>query len=238
MSRRTIGVYAAAATLVAGVGPLALGAHAAAALKYPKAGCYTVADPKGDAKFEAAPNDPDLDILGFALESTKTDLLAFVKIDKLAAGPQTTDGARYSFDFTFNNHVFAASGSSYSHGTGAVRDGLASTGQAGHTTQLGMDVPPIGPQAVTLNKGFVKSGLKVTFDTTKSWVIIDVPIKDIVKYGGAKFTGALSAVDVKTGTDEYAVSSIWDTSAVANAATSTDSWTVGANTCFPTKKKK
>ncbi|MDQ1697076.1 MAG: hypothetical protein QOJ03_2429 [Frankiaceae bacterium] len=242
MSRRAIGVYAIAATLVAGVGPLTFDAHAAA-LKYPKAGCFTVTDPKGDATFEAAPNNRDLDIRGFALESTRTDLLAFVKIDKLAAGPGSTDGARYTLDFTFNNHIFSASGSTYSHGSGAVRDGLAQTGQAGHTVQLGVDVPPIAVgtgllDLVTKDRGFKTSKLKVTFDTKRSWVVFDLPIADIQKYGGAKFAGGLTAVDVKTGTDEYAVSSIWDTTAVANASTSTDAWSVGDNSCFPTKKRR
>jgi hypothetical protein len=240
MSARSFGVYVVAAGLVAGLGPLALTAHAAgtAATAYPKAGCFTLSDPKGDAKFDGqAPNDPDMDILGVAFESTKTDLIAFAKVDKLAAGPQATDGHRYTFDFTFNGHVFSAAGSSYSHGTGAIRDGLAQTNEAGHTTQLGVDVPSLTAIPPAVDKGFKTSGLKITFDVAKSWVVFDLPIADIQKYGGAKFGGILTAVDVKSAYDSYAVSSQVDSSAVANAAASTDMWKVGANTCFAKKKK-
>ena len=239
MSSRSLAVYVAAA-MVAGLGPLAAGAHAAgsAAPAYPKAGCFTLTDPKGDARYDGqGPNDPDLDILGVAFESTRTDLIAFARIDKLAAGPQIGDGQRYTLDFTFHGHVFSAAASSYSHGTGAIRDGLAQTNEAGHTVQLGVDVPSVTALPPQTDKGFKTSGLKVTFNTVKSWVVFDLPIKDIVKYGGAKFTGRLAAVDVRSAYDQYAVSSQVDSSAVGNASTSTDTWTVGTNTCFPTKKR-
>jgi hypothetical protein len=234
MSRRTTAYAAGAAILAAAAGPLAF--HASAAVKYPTAGCFTQSDPTGDASFDAVtPNDADLDITGLALDATKKTLYAFVKIDKLAAGPMATDGARYTFDFGFNGHVFSASGSTYQFGSGAIRDGLAQTGQAGGTTQLGVDVPSLTQVPPATSKGFVTSGLKVTFDTKRGYVVFALPNKDITKYGGKTYTPVgtkLIGVDAKSGTDEYAVSSIWDTTNPSNGVTSATSWTTGANACF------
>jgi len=238
MHRRLV-VLATAAAMVAGAGSL-LAAHAAGPLpaEYPAAGCFTYSDPKGDAVFDGeSPNDPDLDILGVSLETTDTSLKAYVKVDGLTTdGPQFADGHRYTLRFTFNKHVFSAAGSDYANGSGPIRDGLAQTGHAGHVTQLGVDTPPIDPTnpdpAILTSPGYVDSGLKVTFDYTNSWVVIDLPIADIQKYGGAPFTGTLDAVSVISATDEYLVSSTWDSTVKDNGATSTDTWTVGDNKCF------
>jgi hypothetical protein len=248
MSRRRIAVLSSLAMLGAGVAPLATGAHAdgGPALAMPKAGCFDVTDPSGDASFEGkAPDDASLDITGLALESTKTDLLGFIKVAALANGPSGPDGQRFTITFTFNNHVFSLAGSSYSNGSGAIRDGIASTGEAGHTTQLGVDTPPIsvGPGIVALagDRGYKDSGLKFTWDTKNSWVLVDLPIADIEKYGGAKFNGQLSAVGAFSAYDEYEVSSTVDTTEAGNAGTYTFGWKVGTNKCFaapPVAKKK
>ena len=245
MSRRRIAVLTSVAALSAGIAPLATGAHAAgtAAPVTPKAGCFDVTDPSGDAKFDGAgPADTSLDITGLALESTKTDLIGFIKAPKLATSPSSgPDGERFTITFTFNGHVFSLAGSSYTFGTGAIRDGIAATGEAGHTTQLGVDTPPIsaGPGIVALagDRGYKDSGLKFTFDTKNGWVIVDLPIADIQKYGGAKFKGQLSAVGAFSAYDEYEVSSTVDTTEAGNAATYTLAWKVGTNKCFPAPKK-
>jgi hypothetical protein len=141
------------------------------------------------------------------------------------------DGHRYTLRFTFNGHLFSASGSDYGNGTGAIRDGLAQTGEAAHTTQLGVDTPAVTDP--TADKGFVESGLKVTFDYKNSWVIWDLPIADIEKYGEAKFTGDLTTVGAVAQTDEYAVGSAWDTAPDAgDDGNPTGVWTVGDNKCF------
>ncbi|HET7529562.1 MAG TPA: hypothetical protein VFJ98_01235 [Mycobacteriales bacterium] len=243
---RRLAVVTTAAALVAGGGSLLTAAHAdGLPADYPSAGCFTYDDPKGDAFFTLDGQnvdgpDPDLDILGAALETTDTSLKAYVKVDGLSdAGPNDADGHRYTLKFTFNKHVFTAAGSDYGSGSGdsgsgQIRDGLADAGQAGHVTQLGVDTPavdPTNPDFFT-NKGFVDSGLKVTFDYTNSWVVIDLPIADIEKYGGAPFTGAISEVSVVSATDEYLVSSQWDSTVKDNGTTSTDTWTVGDNACF------
>ena len=243
-SRRLVVLTTAAGLLAAGA-PLLTVAHAdGLPADYPAAGCFTYADPKGDASYTvegpiAAPNDPDLDILGVALETTATSLRAYAQIDGLTTdGPSMADGHRYSLKFTFNKHVFSASGSDYASGSGdsgsgQLRDGLAETGQAAHTTQLGVDTPSVVPaDANYFNKGFVDSGLKVTFDYTNKWVVWDLPIADIQKYGGAPFAGTITAVSVVSQTDEYAVGSQWDSTVKDNATTATDTWTVGDNACF------
>src|SRR5690348_11245745 len=99
MSRRAV-VSVTCAGLLAAAMPLVTGAHAAGApAGYPAAGCFDLSDVAGDAHALNANNpnnDPDLDILGLALETTGKDLKAFVKVNKLGDGPSaSTDGHRY-----------------------------------------------------------------------------------------------------------------------------------------------
>jgi hypothetical protein len=240
MLSRRLAVKAALAGLVAApiaAAPLLTVAHAAGLpADYPSAGCFTATDPKGDAIFEKTPDNPDLDVLGFAVETTSTSLRAYANVDKLSAsGPTYSDGHRFTLKFTFNSHVFSASGSDYGHGSGAIRDGLAQTGQAAHTTQLGIDTPAVDPTnpAFVTSKGFVDSGLKITFDYTHSWVVWDLPIADIEKYGQAKFTGDITTLGVQAQTDEYAVGSIWDSAPdLGDDGNLPGTWTVGDNKCF------
>ena len=236
--QRRLAVLTTAAAMVAGAGSMLAAAHAdGIPADYPAAGCFTYSDPKGDASLDNLPNDPDLDILGVALETTDTSLKAYTSVDGLTSdGPAMADGHRYSLKFTFNKHVFSASGSDYANGSGPLRDGLAQTGEAAHVTQLGVDTPSVVPDPTNpsgyFNKGFVDSGLKVTFDYTNKWVVFDLPLADIQKYGGAPFTGTITEVSVAAQTDEYAIGSVWDTTIKDNGATSTDTWTVGDNKCF------
>lgn len=207
---------------------------------YPQAGCFSLTDPKGDEATptpEVAANgtDPDLDLLGVALETTPTSLRAYARVDQLSdSGPMLADGHRFTLKFTFNGHVFSASGSDYGHGTGAIRDGLAQTGHAGGVTQLGVDTPSLTDPSFVTTPGYVASGLKVTFDYKNSWVVWDLPIADIEKYGQAKFTGGLTTVGVQAQSDEYAVGSIWDSAPDTDPSTGTltGTWTVGDNKCF------
>lgn len=244
MSRRTRALVAVAATLATGglVPGLIGGAHAAdpapdPTKEFPTAGCATVVDDKGDAHpvNASAPNDPDLDITSLTMRSTDTALLAYVGVDKLAAGPATFDAHRFAVDFTFNGHLFTMSGSSSARGTHAVRDVAATTGMFGHVIQLGVDVPSLTAVPPPTERGLKASGLTVSFDVPNSRVVFMLPIADIEKYGEAKFAGVLSAINAKSQTDTGLISSQADASAKANASTSTDSWTVGDNKCFTQK---
>ena len=231
LSRRLAVVCALAGVVAAPIVPAVFAADAPPA-DLPQSGCFTYTDPKGDASLDNLPNDPDLDVVGVAIETTSSSLRAFAKVDQLSdSGPAFADGHRYTLKFTFNGHLFSASGSDYGNGTGAIRDGLAQSGEAAHTTQLGVDTPAITDP--TADKGFVDSGLKVTFDYKNSWVIWDLPIADIEKYGEAKFTGGLTTVGAVAQTDEYAVGSAWDTAPDAgDDGNPTGVWTVGDNKCF------
>jgi len=239
--QRRLAVLATAATLVAGAGSALGAAHAADPLPagYPAAGCFTYADPADDATLLVV-SDPVLDITGFALETTATSLKAYARVPQLTDDPAARapiDGRRFSLKFTFNKHVFSASGSDYAMGSGAIRDGLAQSGHAGHVTQLGVDTPPIDPTnpdpALLSSPGYVDSGLKVTFDYKNGWVLWDLPIADIEKYGAAKFTGQITAVSIAGQTDEYAIGSVWDTAPDNDAnGDPVGRWTVGDNKCF------
>jgi hypothetical protein len=241
MSRRFVLASTAAALVLGGTPLLSIANAAGTALPqgYPTAGCQTLTDPAGDAKFEgAAPNDPDLDITGLVLETTDTSLKAYIKVAGLTTdGPSDADGHRYYLDFTFNKHTFSAAGSDYAHGSGPLRDGLSQTSQAAHVTQLAVDGPPVIPDGSQIppptDKGFKDSGLKFTWDYTNKYVVIDLPIADIVKYGGAPFTGSLTAVDAKATADYWVIAETWDSTIKDNGpAPSTDKWTIGDNKCF------
>jgi hypothetical protein len=213
-------------------------ADADPAKELPAAGCQTFSDPAGDSHFDnvaQVPTDPDLDITALTLRTTPSALVAYVKVADLQTGPANADGHRYTLHFTIGGHVFSASGSAYKNGTGTVRDTLAGTGQAGHTTQLGVDVPSLTALPPAVDKGFKESGLKVTFDTVANYVVLTLPIADIVKYdGGVPFTGKLTAVDAQATVDEYAISTVADTTNASNAPTAapTTTWDIGDNKCF------
>jgi hypothetical protein len=208
----------------------------------PAVGCQTFSDAAGDAHVDnvaQAPSDPDLDITSLTLRTTSSALVAYIKVADLANGPTTTDGHRYTLDFTFGGHVFSASGSAYKNGTGAIRDALASTGEAGHTTQLGVDVPSLTALPPSTDKGFKVSGLKVTFDTANNWVVMVLPTADITKYAGSAFTGRITAVDAKATVDNYAVSTQADSTNTDNSPTpdAKSAWDIGDNRCFAVATK-
>lgn len=234
---------AAAAMVAAGLGATTAGPATAHENKeWPAAGCQTISDAAGDAHVNNTtqiPSDPDLDITGVALRSTGESLMAYIKVSDLKAGPSTTDGHRFTLDFTFNGHVFSASGSAYKNGTGVIRDTLAETGQAGGTTALGVDVPSLTAVPPATDKGFKESGLHVTFDQTRDYVVVDLPIADIVKYGGKAFTGRITNVDARSTIDNYAVGTIADTTNPNNTQTTDPkvAWTVGDNKCFTVATK-
>jgi hypothetical protein len=208
--------------------------------KLPAADCVLVKDPKGDAHTPNAnvPNDPDLDMTGLTLGSDAKNLYAYIKVDKLAAGPQIHDGHRFYVSFTFNKHNFTMAGSAYKDGSGQIRDGLAQTGQAAHVTQLAVDgiSNAADPARFTgAGPGFVESGLKYVFDQKTSTVTAILPIADLEKYGKAPSAGT-TVTSVYGGTfgDAYAVAQQAD--AIPDGATSPDTskltWTVGDNHCF------
>jgi hypothetical protein len=246
MSRK-VAVLAAAGMLAAGITPLVTTAGAAGTgVVYPKAGCFDLKDIPSDAAYPEpqAGSDPDMDILGVAFQTTKTDLKVFIKVNKLSDGPMLADGHRYSIYFDYGDHQFALSGSHYAHGTGAVRDGLAASGWAGKTTQLGVDVPSLTDVPPPTARGYVTSNLSFSWDNANNWIVADLPLADIQKYAGRKFAGRIIGVGVASQLDRYAVGSVIDTTEADNSNLAyTGSFVAGANKCFaapkpPAKKKK
>jgi hypothetical protein len=210
----------------------------------PLANCFTTKDPAGDAWYPASvvPNDTDLDLLGVTLGTNNDALVAYFKVAKLANGPATLDGHRFTLNFTFNKHAFAAAGSAFKDAQAAqIRDGAASTGRFGHLTQLSMDgssIPPSSPegaQTVATGSAYVASGLKYTFDTKTSTVSLSLPLADIAKYGKAPITAAtLTGVYVTAATDTGLLSSSWDIAPDGASASAPGkvTYSIGDNACF------
>jgi hypothetical protein len=209
--------------------------------KLPTADCFLTKDPKGDAHVLSpnAPNDADLDLTSMTLGSDAKNLYAYIKVDKLAAGPQFHDGHRFYVSFTFNKHTFTAAGSAYKNGGSAqLKDGLAQTGQVAHVTQLAVDgvSSATDPERVTGNgTGFVESGLKYVFDEKTSTVTAILPVADIEKYGKAPLAGgSLTSVYAGAYGDAYAVAQPADAmpDGATTPATSKVTWAAGDNHCF------
>jgi hypothetical protein len=209
--------------------------------KLPSADCFLAKDPKGDAHVlnGNTPNDADLDLTTMTLGSDAKNLYAYLKVDKLGAGPQFHDGHRFYVNFTFNKHTFTAAGSTFKNGgSGQLKDGLAETGQVAHVTQLAVDgvSSATDPERFTGNgPGFVESGLKYVFDEKTSTVTAILPIADIEKYGKAPVAGAsLTSVYGGAYGDAYAVAQPAD--AIPDGATSPETskvtWALGDNHCF------
>jgi hypothetical protein len=215
---------------------------APAAAGAPVADCFAAKDPKGDAAVgvisgaPGLPNDPDLDLAGLTLGTAGPNLVAYLKVDKLDVGPASTDGHRFTVNFTFNKHTFALAGSAYANAqNGQLRDGLASTGQFSHVTQLSVDGKSLTDPAGRTAPGFVDSGLKYTFDTKTSTVSASLPLADVEKYGkapvaGATFTGlyAISAADTDAVSSQADVVPDGSTASAPGKLT----YAVGDNHCF------
>jgi hypothetical protein len=209
--------------------------------KPPLADCFLVKDPKGDAHTPNGnvPNDPDLDLTSMTLGSDAKNLYAYIKVDKLAAGPQIHDGHRFYVSFTHNKHNFTMAGSAFKNaGSGQLKDGLAQSGQVAHVTQLAVDgvSSATDPARFTgSGPGFVDSGLKFVFDQKTSTVTAILPIADIEKYGKAPVAGApLTGVYGGSFGDAYAVAQPADAipDGATTPATSKLTWTAGDNHCF------
>lgn len=219
-----------------------VGAPAAAGL--PSADCFLAKDPKGDAVLSplvggpGLPNDPDLDTTSLTLGSDAKNLVAYVKVDKLDAGPAYTEGHRFYVSFTFNKHNFTMAGSAYKNGEEQLRDGLSQTGQVAATTQLAVDgvSSAIDPERFTgAGTGFVDSGLKYTFDLKNSYVIARLPLTDLEKFGKAPAAGAvLTGVYASANSDNFATATGVDSipDGTSSSAPGKLTYSFGDNHCF------
>lgn len=199
----------------------------------PRAGCFTFADPKGDAaSVVSESNDPDLDLLGLTLQSTPEVTRAFLKVDKLASRPSEAPGHTFSALFTAGKKLVQLVGTAYDPAqVTAAHEGLASG-----TSALPVKVNP--PTRLSVDGTAVASTLKVTYDAASSTVIMAIPTAELTKATAGEFAAAkpLTAVMGQASAQFFAASFRVDTTAKDNAATSTaaETWTVGDNRCFAT----
>ncbi len=195
---------------------------------YPAADCATYKDPKGDAVYNNAPNDPDLDITAYTLRTTADALVAYLKVDKLGAKPTVTplDGHRFYSDFTFNKHVFTVAASAFSSYGSSVRENAAKSGQVGPMAAMTVDSAGTGG-----DPGFTDAKVTAKFDTKASIVVLSVPLASIEKYGKAPLAGAtLTAVAGRAGADTGVL--ILPTDNTKSAKPADDVYAIGDNHCF------
>ena len=194
--------------------PLVLPARAA--VDAPASGCYQVTDQVGDV------SDPDLDLVGVAFKTTSSSLRAYVRPNVLSSGPRGGDAHRFAVAFTYRGVRFTAAASGSAHGTDRLRDNPIAARTVGTRTQLYVGTGPLTTAT---------SDLTAVFDGRNSLVVLDLPIKDIARYGGAPW-GAGYGAEL---TDVVATSALDATATTFGADTTGDRgfrYAVGDNHCF------
>jgi hypothetical protein len=203
---------------------------------YPAAGCNTVGDATGDAHIalqDSAPAEPDLDITGLALQATDTDVKAFVRVAKLGARPQSALGHTFYVNFTVGGKAVQLITTSYDPAQlNAPEDTVADSTSAAAVR--------FAPRThVSVAATYVPTGIKATYDTAHSTVVLALPRKDMTAAVPAFTDGAtITALTVRSAGTYPEVGGLFaDSTAPANGAAGTDKWVVGDNACFavPTK---
>jgi hypothetical protein len=159
----------------------------------PAAGCFDFSDPKGDAPpvtltAPAMANDPDLDILGVAYQTTADKFTTYIKVDKLATRPAQAPGHTFYSDFTYNKLAFSIFAASYDPAAiGTARNTGASSGA------------PLAPTAQLRVAGTYKADVVVDakFDVPNSMVTLTVPRAALDKYATVPFADGTEMTLVK-----------------------------------------
>jgi hypothetical protein len=141
---------------------------------YPNAGCNTINDPANDAKATVSgqqPNgaDRDLDIVGVAINTTATDLKAYLRITKLAM-PNNAGGHDFELKFSANGKNVT------------LHAGELDTAQGAAQSQFG--APTYGELGTSKNTDLTPTA---TFDKTNNFVIISVPLAKVATATGGSF---------------------------------------------------
>ena len=204
-----------AAVVLAGAAPLALPARAASS-EVPLAGCFQVTDPVGDV------SDPDLDLVGVAFKTTPSSLKAYVRTNVLREAPRAGDAHRFSVAFTYRGSRFTMAASSSAHGSDHLRDADLAERTVGGRTQLYVGTGLV-PTAT--------SDLSAVFDLRNSLVVFDLPVRDVVRYGGAGWGTGLGSTlsDVKATSAVDAVATTFPGDSTADRGFA---YFVGDNRCF------
>jgi hypothetical protein len=183
---------------------------------YPTAGCSTFTDIKGDGTpFVAAPaafpNEPDLDVMGVAINTTPASILAYLKIDSLKDKPANFQGDRFEL-------VFKVGAKTYTYAVGRMGTGTEITAN-----------PTRGQLDGTTNAALKVKG---TFDKTNSTVIIEAERAGLNTVNGAPVTDGttVTGVTIKTVGLQPALQFQADT--VAAPAVADQVYTFGDSPCF------
>lgn len=107
----------------------------------PRAGCYTADDKKGDGTPTvqgpvAASNEPDLDIVGFAVNTTASDIKGWIQVDKLGDKPANFVGDRFELLFGFEGKTYTLAGGRVTVGQEVTAD--QTRGQLNGTTNANL----------------------------------------------------------------------------------------------------
>lgn len=180
----------------------------------PRAACYTATDGKGDGaptlvSPAAAPNEPGLDIVGFAVNTTASDIKAWIQVDKLGDKPANFDGDRFEFLFGYEGKSYILAGGRVNAGNGVTAD--PNRGQLNGTTNANLKPT-------------------VAFDKAKNLVSIGLSRAKLEQvHGGSIPLGAiLTGVSARTWGLQPALQFPADTA--VNAADT--KYTVGFSRCF------
>ena len=196
---------------------------APARIAYPKSGCTTFTDQRGDATLTTGGADkaePSLDVTGVVVGSTPSDVVAFVRVADLATRPQYAPGYTWSLAFRVNGDAVEAIRTAYDPDTlGAAPDAAAA---------YGADVPQ--RTRLLVNGKYVPSSLAVTFDTDADLVLFRIPLGDLLpRIGGITAGRAFTQIGVRSA-EAYPPGG---TTADAEAdSTPTAMWRFGDNRCF------
>jgi hypothetical protein len=198
---------------------------------FPATGCNTVPDVAGDAhpaNEAAAPAEQDLDLTGLAMLATGTDVKAFVRIAKLATRPSTTPGHAFYVNFTVGGKAVQL----ITHAFDPAQLALPQDTVSDTTKTAPVKFAP--STYLSVAGSYVPTGLKATYDTAHSTLILAMPRADMTKALPAFADGAqLTALTVRSANSYPELVDLYaDSTAAANAAAGTATWTVGDNACF------
>jgi hypothetical protein len=187
---------------------------------YPTAGCNTATDITNDAQpviqGQKLDSDPDLDFTGFAINTTDTDLKAYLRINKLAMPKNGVGGHDFALKFTVNAKAVT------------LHVGEFDTEQK---TANSAATPNYGEIGTTKNADLTPAA---TFDKTNNIVIVSVPLAKVATATAGTFAEGtkLTAVSVAS---QLIYSPTLDKAPADTAQAAADAdrvYTLGDSPCF------
>jgi hypothetical protein len=186
---------------------------------YPKDGCWTLDDPSGDGyKGAVNVNDDDLDLRGLAVNTTDTDLKAYLKVTNLAM-PSPTGGHLYSVTFTTSNKTVELA-----------------VGEA-DSTQSAVPEAVRGSWNTAKVDAVVKTAVTVTatFDKNNDFVVISAPIAQLATALGTPFAVGTQVINLSAGSAWVYTPNkqVFPGDTVTHTDPEKKKYTLGTSPCFP-----